>query len=629
MKHGIIRSIYLALFIFSILSVSGQEAAADENVIGFNSGRWELLPGSRIIDYKGRESLQGSARLKDAVFRNGIIEVDVIFTGSRGFPGIRFRGQDERNSEEFYIRPHKSGQPDALQYTPVIKGLSAWQLYYGDGATAPFRFKNNEWLHLRLEVKGKQARVFLGTQKNPALLIHDLKLGDTAGGLGLNNAAPGIACFSNFKYTESDDLDFAPPPAETTPLGMIMDWELSSEAIKYNKINMKSYPLQGGSSEIRWVKAEVEPTGLVNVSRLIEKGPVVPDVALARTFIKADKERDMPFRFGYSDIVGVFLNGRLLFHASNVFTSRDPFFQGRVGLFEEIALPLKKGENELLLVLAESMGGWGFMGCDGSAEFVHPDLTLRWTLDHRLSYPETVLYDHVRDRFYVSNFYSDTRQFLSRLNGDGDILEEEWVTGLANPTGMAMVGDRLFVAEMRTLAEIDIPSGQVVARHTPAGARFLNDIAVDDLENLYMSDGQTARILRFSGGEFSVFKQGPEFAGVNGLHWSGGKLLAGTSGDGRLKAIDPQSGEVTVVAEFVPGTILDGIESDDKRNILLSDFNGKVYLIPLQGQKILLLDTSTSKDMCANFAFVPEKNLMVIPSLNGNTIRAYYFEKRK
>ncbi|MCJ7679238.1 MAG: hypothetical protein MUP70_00795, partial [Candidatus Aminicenantes bacterium] len=72
------------------------------------------------------------------------------------------------------------------------------------------------------------------------------------------------------------------------------------------------------------------------------------------------------------------------------------------------------------------------------------------------------------------------------------------------------------------------------------------------------------------------------------------------------------------------------IESDNRGNVLVSDFLGKVYRISPDGEKTLLLDSSTPKSFCANFAFIPEKNLLVIPSLTGNTIRAYsYFEKRK
>ena len=38
------------------------------------------------------------------------------------------------------MRPHQVGNPDAIQYTPVFNGLSAWQLYHGDGFWQPARF---------------------------------------------------------------------------------------------------------------------------------------------------------------------------------------------------------------------------------------------------------------------------------------------------------------------------------------------------------------------------------------------------------------------------------------------------------------------------------------------------------
>ena len=56
-------------------------------------------------------------------FTNGIIEYDVAFTAKRNFIGVKFRQQDAKNSEEFYIRPHQSGNPDANQYTPIFNGL--------------------------------------------------------------------------------------------------------------------------------------------------------------------------------------------------------------------------------------------------------------------------------------------------------------------------------------------------------------------------------------------------------------------------------------------------------------------------------------------------------------------------
>ena len=40
----------------------------------------------------------------------------------------------------------------------------------------------NEWITMRIEVKGKQARLFLNNNKQPSLIANDLKLGDNISG---------------------------------------------------------------------------------------------------------------------------------------------------------------------------------------------------------------------------------------------------------------------------------------------------------------------------------------------------------------------------------------------------------------------------------------------------------------
>ncbi|MDH5744191.1 MAG: hypothetical protein OEZ52_11640, partial [Candidatus Aminicenantes bacterium] len=122
------------LFGFILMSVFSY---GTEETVSFDSERWQLGPASRVEEFLGRKALTltGTAFLKDVEFENGVVEVDLAFKEGRVFPTIIFRCQDEANYEEFYVRPHKSGQPDALQYTPSFNGLSAWQLYYGDGCT--------------------------------------------------------------------------------------------------------------------------------------------------------------------------------------------------------------------------------------------------------------------------------------------------------------------------------------------------------------------------------------------------------------------------------------------------------------------------------------------------------------
>jgi len=510
------KCLWICLGLFMLLDLS----FAVEEIVGFDSGRWQMGAGSKVEEFLGRQALtlSGSAFLKDVEFENGVVEVDLAFKEGQVFPTVIFRRQDDANCEEFYVRPHKSGQPDALQYSPVINGLSAWQLYYGDGYTNTWKLPVNTWIHIKLEVKGTQARVFIGEEKNPAMVIPELKRGLSKGGLGLKVTGPsGLAYFSDFRYRRDDALKFDSPVEIKAPLGMISEWELS-QSYAYNLVDMERYPGQDMLASVEWKKVNSEPGGLVNVARYARKGPVIPGCVLAKTTIRGRRERPLELQFGYSDVVSVFLNGRPLFRGNNLFRSRDPFFQGRVGLFDTLVLPLQKGDNELLFILAESMGGWGYMARMGDAVYRDKGLRPLWTLAHKLSYPETVVYDPVRDVLYVSNFLSDGTQFISRLTSDGEIDRLEWLGGLVRPTGMAVHHDTLFVVERGNLVEVHIPSGQIANRHPAPAPAFLNDIAVDDEGNAYVSDSQKGEILKFSNGQLSSWKSGPELGQVNGLH---------------------------------------------------------------------------------------------------------------
>src|SRR4051794_38684338 len=90
------------------------------------SPRWDLQGHAKVAEYQGRPCLAldgGAAVLNHFEMRDGIIDVDVATSAGRGFFGIMFRiAADGAFGEEVYLRPHKSGLPDAIQYTPVLNG---------------------------------------------------------------------------------------------------------------------------------------------------------------------------------------------------------------------------------------------------------------------------------------------------------------------------------------------------------------------------------------------------------------------------------------------------------------------------------------------------------------------------
>ena len=617
---------YVVVLMLCALTIAPASECGAETV-GFDSDRW-TKPNARVFEHLGRNALMGMAYLADVEFENGVIEVDIAVTGKRSYPGIRFRMQNAGDYEECYVRPHRAGlYSDAVQYTPVFSGISCWQLFNGEGYTSATEISPDEWVHMKIEVLGDQARVYLGDAAEPVLVIGRLEHGLSKGGIGVSGPMDGSACFSNFAYHATEDLEFVRPvPTEIAP-GTVLDWEVS-QSFRISELDLNAYPLEQDLGELQWRQTTAQWNGLVNVARLMGRSSREPECVLARTVLASDGDETREIQFGYSDWVGVFLNGDMLFSGNSSYRGRDPSFLGIVGLNDALYLPLRRGENELLLVVAESFGGWGFMCRDATAVFRYAGVSKVWETGKEFKVPESIAYDPAAGVVYVSNYDAydpsrgEGRQSISKVSLDGEILDLSWATGLENPTGMAVSGDRLFVVERSGLAEIDTGTGMVVARHPAVGQGFLNDAAADGAGNIYVSDSRGGVIYRLDEKGLEVWVEDDAISQPNGLHVSEGRLLVGNNGDGSLKAVDLATREVSTIVHMGPG-IIDGIASDIHGNYIVSHWEGRVYRISPAGEKVKILDVTGPLENCADLEFVPETGLLVIPGFTGNTVRAY------
>ncbi|UCE19597.1 MAG: SMP-30/gluconolactonase/LRE family protein [Gemmatimonadota bacterium] len=608
----------LSLLTF-ILSVSSQN-----DIVDFGSDRWDLKNGE-IVEYLDRTCLSGYVVLKDVVFENGVIEVDIAVKDNkvRGYPGIIFRMQSPGNYERFYIRPHRASlYPDALQYMPVFNGVECWQLYNGDGYTANADLPAQQWVHVKMEISGTQARIFLDNAEQPSLVISRLKHGASKGTLGLMGQRGGNAYFSNFKYTIDNELHFDPPLEEHTPLGMITEWELS-QGFKASEVDLERPPEDQGFRDLTWQRVRCEPSGLVNVARYVGRSGRAPDCVWARTTIHSDKDEIREYQFGYSDVIVIFLNKKLIFSGNSAYTSRDPSFLGIVGLNDGVYLPLRKGDNELLLMIWESFGGWGFMFRDADAIFQHEGITSLWEYKKGLKYPESAVYDEKRDVLYVSNYFNDGDEFLSKVTLSGEMKDLRWITGLDRPTGLCLYEDKLYAVERGNLVEIDIDRGHIVHRYAVPEPVFINDVAFDDSGNAYISDVQKNVIYKFAGGEFELWLQHDEIQSPNGLCIDNNVLLVGNTGDGCLKAVDLSDKSIRTVVSLGNGSVMDGVKMYASGKYVISDFNGRVFLVSLDGQKMELLNITGPKQYCADLEFIRDENMLIIPTMYDNRLMTY------
>jgi hypothetical protein len=619
--------------LLTIVSLSLSLRGAQETV-AFDSGRWTVASGG-VREFLGRKAFQGTAFLNDVSFSDGTIEADIAVASDRqrSYPGILFRIGPGQSWERFYIRPHRQSlYPDTLQYVPAFNGVDSWQLYSGPGYTALAAIPVNAWFHVRIEVAGTQARVFLGDSRQPALEIPVLRHGRGAGGLGIMGPVDGSSFFSNFSFRSGAAPAFAPIPLPDPAPGAVSDWQVS-KPFPALRIAMDKTPSEQKLGDPAWTPIRADPTGLVDIGRLYPRSGE-PDAVFARTTLTAEKDETRRFDFGYSDIVSVFLNGRLIFEANSQYQGRDPSFLGIAGYFDSLHLPLKRGPNELLLAVAEISGGWGFMAREGTAEFAFEGLKKIWETPRSFSIPESAAFDGERSCFYVSNYDgyrpspAEGRQSVSKISLDGTVLDLEWVKGLRNPTGLCLVGDRLWAVERAALAEIDVPGARILRRIALPEARMPNDVAAAPDGSLYVTDSVRSAVYKVSGDQAEVWLAGPEVGRPNGIAVDGASLIVGTNLDGCLKAVDMAAKSVRTIVRFGPG-IIDGIQVIQPGRYLVSHNEGRLYLVtepaPGDGRARKILDLTVVGRNIADFAWYREKDrsYVVFPSYTDNRVTAY------
>lgn len=377
-------SIALAAGAAGVALLASGPARAETISLPPDSPRWELDGDAHPAELLGRRCLLttgGGAGVRDLDLRDGVVDVDVATTAgasaaSRGFLGIQFRIDEKAGSGEWiYLRPHKSGLPDAIQYTPVLNTGLNWQLYSGPGFTAAVDIPRNAWFHLRLVLAGARARLYLDDMEKPVLVVDDLKSGLERGQVALA-VLTGETCFAGFEVRTTPDAPWErhPPP---TPPGTLTRWSLS-DSLDALERDLERPLTAADVKAMKWQDVEAEPPGLVAINRYrASPHPRVTfqadfstrlrpqpgaRVVYARTRIDSDRDQVRKLALGYSDEVSVFLNGRILFRGRSAQSFRDPGFLGIVDPEDDaVYLPVRKGANELVLAVSELGGGWGFV----------------------------------------------------------------------------------------------------------------------------------------------------------------------------------------------------------------------------------------------------------------------------
>lgn len=350
----------ILLIIGAFISING----ISQDIIPFDTSHWDFNGKYLIEEYKGKQAVYnqaGSIKLKNQKFLNGTIEFDLFLKEAQMFPGLFFRVNGD-DGEQFFVRPHLSGKPDANQAAPAINGITPWQLYFGTRYSFPYEYKYDDWTHIKIIVNDRKAQVFLDYAVKPNL-SWNLFLEPQEGELIIRGGGTQAIHIADVKINKNEiELkDFN--AIERKPIkGLIQEWEISDmfeRKLLDDPSNLT--PAIDGRTWDR--KIQIEEGTAANIARvqlLYDGNP--GETVFAKITINSNKEQIKLFHFGYSDDVVAILNGESIYKGTNKWRSRDYRYLGTVGLFDAIYLNLKKGDNTLLMAVSENFGGWLITG---------------------------------------------------------------------------------------------------------------------------------------------------------------------------------------------------------------------------------------------------------------------------
>lgn len=157
-------------------------------------------------------------KLKGVEFKDGTIEVRVLSKLqptapglARGFIGVAFRINDDHSKFEcLYIRPANGRDSNQVRRNHSIQYFSYPDYKFSRlRKEAPEQYESyadmglNEWIKLKIVVKGRHAKLFLNDNKEPSLVVNDLKHGaGLSGAIGLWVDIGTDGLFSDLKISK-------------------------------------------------------------------------------------------------------------------------------------------------------------------------------------------------------------------------------------------------------------------------------------------------------------------------------------------------------------------------------------------------------------------------------------------
>jgi hypothetical protein len=320
----------------------------------------------------------GAVLARNLDFSEGVIDFDIQPTDSN-FASFYFHWQDTTEAECFYFRTSwAAGKPDVMegvQYTPIIKGVICWNLmphYQGNAS-----FRQDRWNHVRIVIAAKQMLIYVNSETRPTLAIPRLEGNSTHGSFALNGQMTLSHLVMGSLPSAGIGGLYGPEgfdPTDNDPR-YIRHWQVTQPDTIPQGIDFAKTLMPG--KQTTWISIQAERRGLINLTRQFGgnlprfyEGGAPRRILWLKTNLHAERDWIYKLRFGFTNEVWVFLNGKYIYLDKNFYgepSMKTP--RGRVSIENSfLDLPLKAGDNELLIGVGNDFFGWGIVARFDDAE---------------------------------------------------------------------------------------------------------------------------------------------------------------------------------------------------------------------------------------------------------------------
>lgn len=212
--------------------------------------------------------------------------------------------------------------------------------------------------HLKIVINGQQMRVYVNDMSRPALQIPKLE----GRGNGTAIAIDGGMLVSNFliKPDVVENLPaIAAPDLTDHDANFIRNWSITAPFSL--ELGKEIYTLGLPKADTYTDTLMAEAKGMVNITKKFG-GNVPRRVIYLKAKIISESQQKIGMALGFSDEVWVLLNNQMIFVDKNIYLQAPirKYPEGRISLLNsKLELPLKQGDNDLVIAIANDFYGWG------------------------------------------------------------------------------------------------------------------------------------------------------------------------------------------------------------------------------------------------------------------------------